>query len=103
VGGISHWLADGAEKGQTVWQMLSTTRQTPSSLIPLLRWGEEKGMLADAFDTGRELLESRVRVRSLLLQSVLPPFLFIAVACCALFVVSALFLPLYTMVQGLCP
>ncbi len=101
VGGISRWLADGTEEGQTVWQMLSTTRRAPASLIPLVRWGEEKGSLTDAFCTGREMFESRVRVRSLLLQAVLPPIMFIAIACCAVFVVSALFLPLTSMIQGL--
>jgi type II secretory pathway component PulF len=101
VGGISHWLADGAEEGQTVWQMLSTTRRAPSSLIPLVRWGEEKGSLPDAFCTGREMFESRVRVRSLLLQTILPPILFVAIACCAAFIVIGLFMPLNSMIQGM--
>jgi len=101
VGGISHWLADGAEEGQTVWQMLSATRHAPNSLIPLVRWGEEKGSLTDAFCTAREMFEARVRVRSLLLQTILPPILFVAIACCAVFVVSSLFLPMATMIQGL--
>lgn len=101
VGGISRWLADGAEEGQTVWQMLSTTRRAPNSLIPLVRWGEEKGSLTDAFCTGREMFEARVRVRSLLLQTILPPILFVTIACCAVFVVSSLFLPMATMIQGL--
>lgn len=101
VGGISRWLADGTEEGQTAWQMLSTTRRAPASLIPLVRWGEEKGSLTDAFCTGREMFESRVRVRSLLLQTILPPILFIAIASCAIFFVIALYLPLTAMIQGL--
>jgi general secretion pathway protein F len=101
VGGISHWLADGAERGQAVWKLLSTSREAPNSLIPLLRWGEEKGMLAEAFGTGCQMLEARVRVRSLLLQSILPPILFIAIGCCVLFVVGALFAPLVNMLGNL--
>jgi type II secretory pathway component PulF len=81
--------------------MLSTTRQAPNSLIPLVRWGEEKGSLTDAFCTGREMFEARVRVRSLLLQTIMPPILFVAIACCAIFVVSGVFLPLTNMIQGL--
>jgi len=101
VGEVSHRLADGAENGQAVWRLLSTSREAPNSLIPLLRWGEEKGILAEAFGTGRQMLEARVRTRSLLLQSILPPILFIAIGCCVLFVVGALFVPLVTLVECL--
>ena len=101
VGEISHLLADGAEKGQAVWRLLSANREAPASLVPLFRWGEEKGMLAEAFGTGRQMLEARVRVRSLLLQSILPPILFIAIGCSVLFVVGALFAPLVEMIGSL--
>jgi hypothetical protein len=47
------------------------------------------------------MFETRVRMRSLLLQTILPPILFVAIACCAAFVVIGLLMPLSSMVQGL--
>ena len=101
IGQLSLRLAEGAEKGRSMSQMLSATPQVPASLIPLVRWGEKAGALADALGAGREMFEKRVRTRSWLLKSILPPVLFIAIGSCILFVVSGLFAPLGSMVQGL--
>jgi type IV pilus assembly protein PilC len=101
LGQLSLGLAEGAEKGQTLWQMLTTTPEIPSSLVPLVRWGEEKGMLAEALAASREMLEKRVRMRSLLVKSLFPPILFIAIGCCVVFLVIALFMPGVSLIQGL--
>ena len=73
----------------------------PVSLVPLIRWGERVGLLHEAFATAEELFRRRVRIRALLLQSILPPILFVTIACLVLLVVGALFAPLLNMVQAL--
>jgi type II secretory pathway component PulF len=101
VGQLSLWLAEGVERGETLSRLVSTNRRFPASAAPLLRWGEEKGMLVEALATVRDMLEARVRVRSQLLQSILPPMLFLGIGCCALFVVFGLFAPLTSLITGL--
>ena len=56
---------------------------------------------ADAEREELQAFESRVAARAWLLQSILPPIVFIFVGSCFLFVVGALFLPLVSMIQGL--
>lgn len=98
---ISRWLADGVARGRSLSQMMSSSREIPATLIPMVRWGEEAGALADSLDLGREMLKERVRMRSLWLQMAVPPLLFIAIACGAVMVVAALFLPMISLVQNL--
>jgi type II secretory pathway component PulF len=98
---LSVWLAEGTANGQTLSDLLTQRPRLPTSLIPLLRWGEKSGLLAEAFRAGREMFEMRVRVRSLLLQSILPPMLLIALGCTVGFFLIALFMPLIGLIQGL--
>lgn len=101
MGQLSLQLADGAGRGQSLSQLAAVTRRLPSSLVPLLRWGEQTGVLADALAAGRAMFESRLRTRAWLLQSILPPIVFAVVGSCFLFVVGALFLPLVSLIQAL--
>ncbi|MCH5374971.1 MAG: type II secretion system F family protein [Planctomycetes bacterium] len=101
VAGQVRAMADRAEGGETLSQMVSASRQMPASLVPLLRWGESKGILGEALAVGREMFETRIQQRCWLLQTVLPAALFIAVGCGVLFVVGAIFLPLISMLNAL--
>ena len=102
VGQLSLELAGGIARGRSLSQLMASEHQWPAFLVPLVRWGEETGTLAEALGAGRELLEERVRMRSLLLQMALPPVLFIAIGCLVLFIVSAMFMPMVGLLQGLC-
>ena len=101
VGQISMRLADRTAEGQSLSELLATNRPLPISLVPLVRWGERVGLLHEAFGTGREFFDRRVRVRALMLQSILPPILFVLVACSVVMVVAALFAPLFGLISGL--
>ena len=101
VGQLSRSLAQGIARGRNLSQMIASERRIPASLAPLVRWGEESGDLAGALGMGREMLEERVRIRSLWLKTALPPVLFIGVGCCVTLVVGALFLPLISLVSCL--
>jgi type IV pilus assembly protein PilC len=98
---LSVTLANGVATGRSLSQLLASGRGMPRSLAPLVRWGEQTNTLADALTTGSDMYQNRVRRRSLLLQSILPPGMFIALGGCILFVVVSLFIPLVSLVQGL--
>jgi type II secretory pathway component PulF len=101
VGRISRSLAEGIARGRNLSQMIAGERRIPASLVPLVRWGEEAGGLAEALEMGREMLEERVRIRSLWLKTALPPVLFIAIGCCVLLLVGALVMPLASLISDL--
>jgi type II secretory pathway component PulF len=101
MGRMSLQLAEGVGQGQSLSQLAAVSPRLPSSLVPLLHWGERAGVLAEALAAGRAMFESRLKTRTWLLQSILPPIVFIVVGSWFLFVVGALFLPLVSMIQGL--
>jgi type II secretory pathway component PulF len=94
-------LAEQSTAGQTLSQLLTAGRPLPASLVPLIRWGEKIDLLHEAFSAGKELFDRRVRIRAVMLHSVLPPMLFIAIATAVGLVVVALFSPLFYLIQGL--
>jgi general secretion pathway protein F len=98
---LSKRLADGVSQGQSLSRVLGQVPQFPASVMPLLRWGETSDSLVGALEAGRDLFNQRVKARVVMLQSVLPPMMFIAIASGVLFVVGALFTPLISMIQGL--
>jgi len=101
VGQLSRSMAEGIARGRNLSQMLASERRIPASLVPLVRWGEESGDLAEALGMGREMLEERVRIRSLWLKTALPPVLFICIGSGVLLVVGALFYPLISLISCL--
>ncbi len=67
------WLSQSVGAGQKLGDALTTRRRLPVSLVSLVSWGENDGALADSLRTAGEMFENRVRLRSVLLQSILPP------------------------------
>jgi type II secretory pathway component PulF len=101
VGQIAKELGERTAEGQSLSELLAANRPLPVSLVPLVRWGERVGSLDEAFGTARELFDRRVRVRALMLQSILPPILFVLIACSVVMVIGALFAPLTNLITGL--
>jgi type II secretory pathway component PulF len=101
LGRLSLRLAEGAGRGQPLSQLVADTRRIPASLVPLLRWGEQGGVLADALAAGRAMFESRVAARAWLLQSILPPMLCAAIGVAFMLLIMSLFLPLVSLVSAL--
>ncbi|MHB0956960.1 MAG: type II secretion system F family protein [Pirellulaceae bacterium] len=101
IGQISLRLADGVARGRSLSQMMFSYRSLPSSLIPLLEWGEKTGTLSESFGVGREMFAKRAGTRAALVQFLIPPILFIWIGSTVLFVVAATFLPLVDLVSKL--
>lgn len=93
--------AESATAGQLVATALGSDDDFPSGLAPLIQWGEKHGSLDQAFATGRDILERRVRLRTELLRAILPPFLFVGIGCCVLLLVSGLLMPLVGLISSL--
>ena len=101
LGHLSLRMADGVARGRKLSQMMYAAHQMPVSIIPMVEWGEQSGAIDDSFRVGQELFEKRARTRAMMLQSVIPPLLFIWIGSVILFVVVTLFLPLVELVSQL--
>jgi type II secretory pathway component PulF len=89
------------EGGRPLSDCMADFWEFPPSLRPLVRWGEQTSNPAAAFRAGAEMFESRVHVRVSVLQTVLPPFVFLMIIAAVFFLVSGLFLPLISLIQNL--
>lgn len=101
VGSQSTKLAEGVSRGRPLSQLVAEGNSIPASVAPLLQWGEENNGLAEAFRSTQTIFQERAEMRAVLLKMLLPPMLFVAIACSVIFVVTALFTPLVSLVSSL--
>jgi type II secretory pathway component PulF len=93
--------ADDVERGRVLGESLAARRQFPASLIPLVEWGQQTPVLADAFRAAAEMFEGRVRSQSNLLDAMLLPVMFLGIITFAGAFITAMFLPLIALIQRL--
>ena len=94
--------ADEVEGGRALSECLADFWQFPPTLRPLVEWAERTSNPVAAFRAGTEMFEGRVQVYVPLLETVLPPIVFLLVLVTVVFlVVLALFLPLISLIQNL--
>ena len=84
-------LAKRAAAGRRLSDLLATTGQLPSSLVPIVRWGEQANTLAESLRAAAGSFEGRVRLRFALLKSVLPPVVLIILGLIVLHLIVGLF------------
>ena len=101
IANISVRLAEGAARGRPLSQMMFSFRALPSSLIPLVEWGEQQGALAESFDVGREMFAKRAAVHATLVRLLVPPVLFVWVGSTVMFVLAATFAPMIDLISKL--
>jgi type II secretory pathway component PulF len=94
-------LANRVEGGSSLTMALVDLRTLPLSIVPLVRWGESRGLLADALRSAADMIEGRLNLRADLLTQVVPPVLLVFVGATVASGVIALFLPLITVLRGL--
>jgi type II secretory pathway component PulF len=98
---ISQRLAMGVQRGTPLSELIDATYRLPATLVPLVRWGERTGRLAEAFDVAGQIYEGRSRMRADLLAALLPPLVFVAVATVIPLFLVGLYMPMVGMIQGL--
>ncbi len=89
--------AKSVDAGRKMSDALATVRGVPASLIPMVRWGESQNVLANSLTTAAAQFERRVQFRAVLLQSILPPVIFIFIALGTLWLFNALAMPLVSL------
>jgi type II secretory pathway component PulF len=94
-------LASRVEQGSSLAMALVRLRTLPLSIVPLVRWGEHHGVLADALRSAAEMIEGRLNMRTDMLVQVIPPVLLICVGATLLSMIVGLFLPMIGLIQGL--
>jgi type IV pilus assembly protein PilC len=73
----------------------------PPTLIPILQWGEQTSALPEAFDAAAEMYEGRARLRSKLVESVLPPLFLIFFLMFTIMWMMGMFMPLVSLIWSL--
>lgn len=98
---VAKQFASGVEQGRTLAELLTESNRLPASITPFVHWGERTGKLPEALRAVTDMLLQRVQMRTLLLRSIAPPVVFILVGLLIGFMVISLFLPLFSLIQGL--
>ncbi|HEY2841248.1 MAG TPA: type II secretion system F family protein [Pirellulales bacterium] len=97
----SRSLAQLTAAGNSMAASFTAASSLPTSLAPLLRWGEDAGALPAALRTAGDMFENRVRIRAALLQIVLPPLVFVFIAFVTLSTWYVLLAPLIELINSL--
>lgn len=94
-------MAEGAQGGKPLADLVQDCRRLPASLVPLVAWGERTGELPTALRSASEHFASRVQVRAVLLRTVLPPFTFLTIGAVVLAFVNTVVTPMVTFIDAL--
>ncbi|MGE0760154.1 MAG: type II secretion system F family protein [Pirellulaceae bacterium] len=97
----SRLLADGVQSGQSLADLVETSGCLPASAVPLLRWGEQRGVLAEATETLAGMFTERIAGRTAWLRSVSPAVIYVLIIISLGFALTSLFLPIVSLIQGL--
>jgi general secretion pathway protein F len=85
--------------GRGLGEALAGLSPFPKSLGPTVVWGERSGALADAFRMAAEMFEGRIDAQLTMVRIVVPPMMFLAVLAAALFLISAIMVPMISLID----
>jgi type II secretory pathway component PulF len=89
------------ESGRKLADSLEAIRTVPPTLVPLVRWGEDHGALPESLDSAAEMFETRIRMRAALVESILPPIVFVVIGLGTFSLATAIMLPLVNLIRDL--
>lgn len=98
-----HW-ADEMDRGRSLADVWLESMDIPTSILPLVRWGEQSGNLSEALASAEDLLKDRLTLRRELIQKIGPPIittLVLAALFWAAIRMVVMFLPLVDLIQNL--
>lgn len=98
-----HWASE-MDRGRTLADVWLSSMDIPSSILPLIRWGEQSGNLCEAFEGAESLLKDRLAMRRELIQKIGPPIIttmVLAALFWAAIRMAVMFLPLIDLIQNL--
>ncbi|QDU77866.1 Putative type II secretion system protein F [Bremerella volcania] len=71
--------AEQMEQGKPLGEVWQVSPDIPSSILPLVRWGESNNALAEALESAERLLKERLALRRELIRKIGPPVITILV------------------------
>ena len=71
--------AEQMEKGKKLGEVWQASPDIPSSILPLMRWGESNNALAESLESAERLLKERLSLRRELIRKIGPPVITILV------------------------
>ena len=101
VGSQCRVLARRVEQGRSLTMALVDLRTLPLSIVPLVRWGEQRDLLAEGLRSAAEMIEGRLSLRTATLVQIVPPMVYVLIVVFIGSGIGALFLPLISLIQGL--
>ena len=101
VGSACRRVRDRLENGESLNASLVQSIHFDRSLVALVAWGEQHGLLREALDIATEIFDDRIEQRALLIQRLLPPVTLIVVATLMFFTIIGLMLPLVKLIEAL--
>jgi len=95
-------VARDVEAGQPLSVALQAHRQFPQGMVPIVAWAEgQPQQIPDAFAAIVEMFEGRIESQGMYFESFILPMSYLMVITFAGFCVTALFMPLVSLVQKL--
>jgi type II secretory pathway component PulF len=96
-GGVKERVLQGESLSQSLAQSIHFDR----SLVALVAWGEEHGLLPDALRIAANVYDDRIDQQASLVRRLLPAVTMVVVAAAVLMVVVSLMIPLVSLIEGL--
>ncbi len=93
--------ADRVERGYSLADCVKDLWQFPPSMGPLAEWSERTSNPAAAFRAGAEMFETRTGVYVTLLETVLPPAVFLLILGLVFFLVWGILAPMVSLISNL--
>jgi type IV pilus assembly protein PilC len=93
--------AGEVEAGRPLGESLADQRAFPRSLIPLVKWGERRQAVPEAFRAAAEMFDGRAHHQQSVLQAILLPTLFMLIVTLVGGFVIAMLMPLISFIQML--
>jgi len=98
---MARQLVQALASGESLRDSFRRRWYMPPSFVPFIAWGETANSLGESFEALADMYEERVRVRSALLRTMVPPLVFVAVLLVVGWVAFSLFLPLLSLISSL--
>lgn len=93
--------ANRVQAGSSLAQGMQGVPTFPPTLRAVVSWGERSNALGGALRTAAEMFRTRAELYRDLMQTVLPPILFLLIACTATMLLSVFLWPMLVLLQSL--
>lgn len=94
-------LASAVGGGRSFTSSLQDRGRMLAGLVPVVRWGEQYGAVGESLRFAEETYAGWAERQAGFLKTVIPPFTFLFVLWCVVFLISGLLLPLVKLIQAL--